>query len=130
QGIHATDIVGTLRGSQPTVGAYEANSGTPGSTLNLSAVSCNPATLNSTGMSTCTVTLSQPAGSGGVSVELSSNSPILTVPAVVTVLPGVSSAIFTATTATISINLTATVTATLDGVSQIASVSLLATTTG
>ena len=129
-GIPATDIVGTLRGSQPTVGAYEANSGTPGSTLNLSAVSCNPATLNSTGMSTCTVTLSQPAGSGGVSVKLSSNSPILTVPAVVTVLPGVSSAIFTATTATISINLTATVTATLDGVSQIASVSLLASTTG
>src|SRR5205085_2540222 len=65
--------------------------------------------------STCTVTLTSAALTGGASVGLSSNNAALTVPVSVTVLAGATTANFTATAGTVAANQTATVTATLNG---------------
>ncbi len=83
----------------------------------LSALSCNPITIDTPGTSSCTVTLTRSAPSGGVSVALSSNNSSLTVPASMTVLAGSTNAGFTATAAQVAANATAVVTATLSGAS-------------
>ena len=92
----------------------------------LSLLSCSPASLSSSGTSACTVTLSQPVGSGGVTLTLSSSTAALTVPASVNVASGAASAGFTATAGTLSANQTAVVTASYNGSSQTASISLVA----
>ena len=61
----------------------------------------NPNSITSGSSSTCTVTLSQNAPSGGSSVALSSNNSALEVPSSVTVASGSSSANFTATSGTV-----------------------------
>ena len=93
----------------------------------LSSLQCSPTSLASGASSTCTVALAQAAPSGGTVVSLSSNSTTLPVPASVTVAAGSSSGTFTATAGTISANQTATLTATLNGVSKTAGISLAAT---
>jgi len=100
----------------------------PVSSPALSALSCSPTSFISGGTSTCTVTLSQVAGSGGVAVTLSSNATALTVPASVNVASGASSVSFTATAGTVSANQAAVVTASLNGSSQRAFVTLVFTT--
>src|ERR1019366_9258704 len=40
----------------------------------LTGISCNPTSLNSSGSSTCTASLNQPASAGGPTVGLSSNT--------------------------------------------------------
>ena len=90
----------------------------------VSALSCNPTTLFSGGTSTCTVTLSGAAASGGTSVSLSDNSPVLTVPGSVTVSSGNTSATFSATAGTVASNQTAVITASANGGSKTASLSL------
>ena len=88
-------------------------------------VTCSPATLSAGGTGTCTVTLTQAAPAGGSSVTLASNDTLLTVPAAVTVAAGATTAAFTATAAaSIASNQTATLTATLGGSSQTATVNL------
>jgi hypothetical protein len=93
----------------------------PGLTL----LVCNPSTVNSGASSTCTVTLNQAAPTGGSSVALTSSNAALTIPASVTVPANATSACFTATAGTISTTQNATITATLNGSSQTASLSLV-----
>ena len=62
------------------------------------------------------VTLNGPAGPDGAVVTLVSSSPKVTVPATVTVPAGATSATFTASTATVPSNISATVRATFNGV--------------
>src|ERR1017187_4973104 len=94
--------------------------------VQISSLSCSPASLGQNSSSTCTVTLIQAAPVGGVSVALSSNVAALTVPASVTVAAGSVTATFSATSGTVSSNQTATVTATYNSTSATASISLTA----
>ena len=92
----------------------------------LSAVACNPTSLGPNASSTCTVTLTKAAPTGGTAVGLSSNNVLLTTPASVTVAAGSSTAAFSATTAAIPSDQSGIVTATLNSVSQSATVNLVA----
>jgi trimeric autotransporter adhesin len=93
----------------------------------VSTVACSPATLGQSAVSTCTVTLTQTAPTGGSSVTLASNNTLLTVPASVTVAAGATTATFSATAAaSIASNQSAIITATLGSSSQTATISLLA----
>ncbi len=73
------------------------------------------------------VTLTQTAPIGGSAITLASNNTSLTVPASVTVAAGATKATFSATAAaSLAVNQSATVTATLGGSSRISSISLVA----
>ena len=79
----------------------------------LSSLSCARNSITGSAIDACVVSLSSSAGSGGFTVNLSSNNSAVTVPATVTVAQGASSAGFTAAvspvTTTQSVTLTATV---------------------
>lgn len=93
----------------------------------VSSLSCTPAALGHGASSTCTVSLNSSAPAGGSVVTLSSNNPLLTVPASVTVAGGATTAMFSATAgATITSNQSAIVTANLGSSSQTATISLTA----
>ena len=93
----------------------------------VSGVVCSPTSLGQSAVSTCTLTLTQPALTGGASVMMSSNNPLLTVPTSVTVAAGVTTATFNATAAAMIVsNQTATVTASYTSSTQTASVNLQA----
>ena len=92
--------------------------------VQVSSLSCSPASLGQNSSSSCTITLNQAAPAGGASVALSSNVAALTVPASVTVAAGSATAIFSATSSTFSVNQTATVTATYNSTSATAGISL------
>jgi hypothetical protein len=91
--------------------AFRAAASGTGGTSQFS-LACTPTTLTSGAASTCTITTTQPAPSGGNTFPLSSNNPSLTVPGSVTVPGGSSSASFAATAGTVASNQTITVTAT------------------
>jgi len=82
------------------------------------SVGCSPGSLVTNQTATCTVTLSAPAPSGGVSVILSSDNPQLPVPAFITVPTGMSVGTFTATAGTFSSTQTANISVTYSGSSQ------------
>lgn len=98
----------------------------PATTASVSSLSCNPSSLGPNVTSTCTVTLSQAAPSGGASVVLSNSNSTLTVPASVIVAAAATSATFTVKTTTISSNSSAQITATYNSTSANTSVSLVA----
>jgi uncharacterized protein (TIGR03437 family) len=87
----------------------------------VSSVSCTPATLTPGASSTCTVTIT---ASGGASVNLTSSSGDLAVPVSVSVPATSSSATFAATAQQFTSNESVTITATLNGSSQSATLSL------
>jgi hypothetical protein len=125
--------LGTITANQPatiTAALYGASQGT---TLSLvaptlvSSFACNPTSVDSGATTTCTVTLSQPAPSGGTVVALSGNNPLLTIPASLTVSAGATSGSFTATAGAIATSLTVTLTAALNSASQTASVLVVPT---
>lgn len=116
-------VTGTLGISQTV--SLSVQSSAP----SLTSVSCAITSLLSGAASTCTVTLSQAAASA-TTVTLSSSSLLLTVPASVSVSVGSSTATFTATAGILSIGLTAVVTATLSGISQTATLTLLVSSSG
>src|SRR5579871_4893879 len=62
----------------------------------LASVSCSPLTVNAGSASSCSVSLSGPAGQSGANVSLSSSNAQVTVPSSVSVPPGASSAGFSA----------------------------------
>jgi len=95
----------------------------PGSPT-LSSVTLNPTSVTGGSSSMGMVTLSGPAPSGGLAVNLSSSSPA-TVPASVTVAYGASSATFTVTTTTVSSSTQATITASSGGVTQTATLAVM-----
>ena len=92
----------------------------------LTLLACNPTTILSGTSTTCTVTLNQPAPTGGAIVALSDNNALLTVPASVTIAAGAASATFTAAAGTIITTQSATITARLNGASQTATLNLVA----
>jgi uncharacterized protein (TIGR03437 family) len=94
----------------------------------VSGLACNPTSLSPSAVSTCTVTLTQTAPTGGSNVTLASNETALAVPASVTVPAGTTTATFSATAAaSIASNQSATVAATLGSSSKTATISLVAT---
>ena len=90
----------------------------------LTSLACAPSTLNSNASSTCTVALNTTT-IGGTTVSLSSGSGLLIVPANVTILAGQSSATFSAAAGNVSSSQNVTVTATLNGLSQQATIALI-----
>ena len=93
----------------------------------VSGLSCLAASLNTGSSSPCTVSLNAPAPVGGAAVALSSNSAALTIPAVVMVGAGSTTATFTVTAGAVASNQTASIAATLNGSKQTATISLGAT---
>jgi uncharacterized protein (TIGR03437 family) len=96
----------------------------PSNTPSLSGISVNAARVTNGGNVQGTVTISANAPFGGVSVALQSDNASLMVPAGVTIPFGQTSASFTATTTTVADVVVAKITATLEGVSQSASITV------
>ena len=125
-------ITAAIPSDQSAIVTATLNSVSQSATVNLvapvvlSSVACNPTSLGPNASSTCTVTLTKAAPTGGTAVGLSSNNALLTTPASVTVAAGSSTAAFSATTAAIPSDQSAIVTATLNSVSQSATVNLVA----
>ena len=92
--------------------------------VTLSSVGCNASSLLGGLTTTCTVTLSKGAPSGGAVVTLSDNSSYLTRPSSVTVASGATSAAFIATSSVVTSNQTVTITASYGGTSKTATVTL------
>lgn len=90
----------------------------------LSTLSCTPETLLSGQTTTCTATLSKPATSQ-MTVVLSSNQSVLSVPASLTIQAGSPTGTFTAAAGVSSVNLVATVSATWNGETRTAAVNVL-----
>src|SRR6202041_2100095 len=84
----------------------------------LSALSCSNASMTGAGSDACTVTLSGPAGSGGLSVSVTSSNAAVTVPATVVVPANATSAGFTATVSSVSTGKAVTLTANSGSVSK------------
>jgi hypothetical protein len=80
-------------------------------TVSVSTLNCSTTAFYTPGTSTCTVTLSANASSGGFTVPLGSNNSNLTVPQQVVVTAGQSTAQFTATGLQVAASQGATVTA-------------------
>jgi hypothetical protein len=112
-------LTATLNGVSQTL---TLNATAP-SSAQLTSVVCAPSTIGSNGSSTCTVTLNK-AATNAATISLASNSGLLAVPGGVSVAPGQSSATFAATSGAVSGSQSVTVTATLNGVSQQAMISL------
>ncbi len=77
----------------------------------LKNITCSAVTLVSPGTVTCSVALSAPAPAGGLPVQLTSGSPVFSVPASVVVEAGRLSAVFSATASPVASAESATVTA-------------------
>jgi hypothetical protein len=93
--------------------------------LALTCLSVNPANVSGGGSSTGTVTLSEPAPSGGVVISLSSSdSAAAGVPASVTVLEGSENAMFNVSTSPLSTSTSVILSASYNGVTQTASLTV------
>ena len=92
--------------------------------VSLISLSLSPTTVVGGTNSTGTITLSGPAGIGGTPVSTSSSTNSVTVPSTVTVPFGQSSATFTIQTSPVASPTSATVTASLNGVSQNAALAI------
>jgi len=98
----------------------------PSQPLMLSSLTCNPTSLYAAATTTCTVALSGAAPNGGMIVSLATNSDLLPVPAPLVIVPAkTTSATFTATAGNMAANQSATLTASLSGASQTATISLV-----
>ena len=125
-GGHVT-ITGATNVNADLIGGSTTGGGAPAS---LSSLSCSTSSLTPAAASTCTVTLSQAAGTGGITVTLSSSAQALTVPSSVLVASGATTATFVAVAGTISSNQTALITATFNGALQTTSLSLQSAQSG
>jgi uncharacterized protein (TIGR03437 family) len=90
----------------------------------LSSLSCSPEVLGSGQSSTCTAVLNGNAAAD-VAVQLNTNNPVVTVPPSVTIAMGQGSATFTVTAGTVAGSQVAGLTATANGVTVTAQLSLL-----
>jgi uncharacterized protein (TIGR03437 family) len=116
-----TPTAGTVTTNQTATLAASLNASTATSAMTVTptlptvtGLACAPASVVSGGTSSCTVTLSKAAPTGGSPVALSSNNAAVKVPASVTVAAGATTASFTPTAGTVTTNQTATVTASLN----------------
>ena len=88
---------------------------------------CTHGSLTAGQISTCSAVLNAAAPAGGILISLSSNNPLLTVPATITAPAGSWGVFFNATAAaTIPTSQSATVTGTSNGISSTATINLLA----
>ena len=78
----------------------------------VSALSCASSSMTGSGTDVCTVTLNAAAGSGGLSVNLSSSDAAVTLPAIVTIPANAISAAFSAKIASVTTTQATTLTAT------------------
>jgi uncharacterized protein (TIGR03437 family) len=133
-GQNSAQFAATVTGvpaDETVVIAAGLNGGTQTTSLSLTApvvltsLSCAPGSLTNGQSATCTVSLSK-AAAGGVVIGLSGGSAALTVPANVTVANGAASGAFSITAGTVASNQTATVSASLNGVTKSALVNLTA----
>jgi trimeric autotransporter adhesin len=128
-----TASLGTITTTQTATVTASLSSSSQSTTLSLvaptlvSSLACSPTSVNSGASTTCTVTLTQAAPSGGNVVALCDNNALLAVPASVTVAAGVSSATFAATAGTFTTTQSATITATLNSASQTTTLNLINT---
>jgi hypothetical protein len=90
----------------------------------LKSLTISPATISGGAQPQCIVMLNGQAPAGGAFVSLSSNSPVVSPPASVTVEPGSFSASFPIATSSVTANTTATVTASYNGATSQAQVTL------
>ncbi len=98
-------------------------------TTQVSSLGCTLTSLGANSNTTCTVTLSQAAPTGGTNVTLTNTNTTLTVPGSVLVAWGGTSATFNISTNTLSTSGSATVTATLGTSSSSVTISLVALVT-
>jgi hypothetical protein len=68
----------------------------------LTALSCTDSSMSGSGTDACTVALNAAAGSGGITVGLSSNNSAVTVPTSITIAAGSASASFSATVSSVT----------------------------
>ena len=94
----------------------------------LSGVSCTSASIAASGTDSCTITLNAAAPSGGLTVNLSSSSADVTVPATVTVPENATSTLFTATVSSVANAESVTLTATSGSLSENFTLQINATT--
>ncbi len=87
---------------------------TPG----LNGFSCSPASITPPNVSTCTVGLTSPAGSGGATIDLSSSPADVNLASTVTIPTGATSAGLTLTAETVTSPTPVTITASYAGVSE------------
>jgi len=102
----------------PTVVVSLSGTGATATTAELSALSCNSASMTGSGSDACKVTLDAAAPSGGLSVSLSSSNAAVKVPATVTVAANATSAAFTATVSSVTSAQAVTLTASAGGISE------------
>jgi len=126
-----TVTAGTIPGNQNAIVTATLNNTTQTSSLSLvpvlvSSIGCNPTSLGPNASSTCTVTLTAAAPTGGAVVTLTNTNTVLTVPGSVTVPAGLTSMTFNATTAGIGSDQSAIVTAAYNASSANTTVSLVA----
>lgn len=102
--LRAVVVVAALGCGLPltTLAQHHRNSRGHGSQDQLSALTCGSGSLTGAGTDACTVTLTQAASSGGFTVDLSSSSSSVKVPASVAVASGATSAKFTATASAVT----------------------------
>ncbi|MGA9673305.1 MAG: choice-of-anchor D domain-containing protein [Terracidiphilus sp.] len=102
----------TVSSNSSTNGTAKVSlSGTGVSSGTLSKLSCSASSFTGPGTDACAVTLTGPAPNGGLTVNLSSSSTAVTVPATVTVPANATTAGFTATVASVTTGQTVTLTA-------------------
>lgn len=101
---------------------------TAGPAAVLNGVSCGSGSITGAGTDSCTVTLSGAAGSGGLTVNLTSSSTAVAVPSSVTVPANGTSASFSATVSAVASPQTVTLTASAGGVDSSTSLQLNAAT--
>jgi len=90
----------------------------------LSTLVCSPATIVSGTSSTCTLTLTKAAPSGGLAATLTRSNSAVTIPASVTVAAGALSATFAATGGAVTANQSVTITAASSGTSVTATITV------
>lgn len=111
--VHSSTISASSAGvTQSTVLTIQPPAGT-----SLSSLSCNPAIIGPGGTSSCTLTITGSAPSGGISIAINSSSSSVNVPNSVLIPLGSNSATFNATAGTAAADVNATLTATLHAVS-------------
>lgn len=110
--------------TSPPVTSPSGNPAPSNGANSISGLTCDPTTLMSGATASCSVTLSQPAPSGGISVALFSSSSALQASPAVTVPGAASSASFSISAAAISANTTAVLSAALNGSVQRLSISI------
>ena len=102
-------VTATLNGTSQQAAVYVL------APLVISSIGCNPSSLLSGGVSTCTVMFNRTVYSSGLTVRLTDNNALLAIPRGAAASKGTRTATFTALAATIPSRQTATITASLGG---------------